>query len=156
LYEQLLLIQQRAGVPEDADHAEVLGALGRLYLGRRDHDRAEPVLARCLEVQRRGHRGDPPAGGAAPQARAGGDPARQDFRRCAEHLEPALGFFARYADPATPTYAGLLMQLGLVYMQMRDYARAEPRMVEGVRRMAETAGEENLPYTSCLNNLGML
>lgn len=78
--------------------------------------------------------------------------ARKDYARA----EPVLRLHAESCPQGTIEQATTLLSLGQVCLVQRRFAEAETLFVRSLGILLQTAGEEDLATTVCMNNLGTL
>jgi tetratricopeptide (TPR) repeat protein len=118
-------------------------------------DEAERLLARALDIQQKTLGADDPEVGLTARELGECYAARNDPGRAAPLLRLAADFCGRVLGEGSWQYAAALVRLAQVHLARRAFDEAELLYLRGLALLRESTGED-LNYSVCLNNLGML
>ena len=141
------------------DHPETLLALNNLavvYMGLRDHVRAEVLLARGLAIRRRVYGDQDPTvaqtlGNLGMAHLERGDPDRAE-----PLLRQAVDVLRETKGEAAPEYATAIGNLGELHRRRDEQAKAAPLLIKAAGIFKAAGRSHRAAYASAVNNVALL
>jgi CHAT domain-containing protein/Tfp pilus assembly protein PilF len=142
-----------------ADHPDAVAAMKRLgttYFGVGDYAQSEQWLGRALELAEKTRGKTHPAVADCLMDLANLHDSRGDGQRAVQELKRALAIAETALDPGERLINTILNNLGLVYLNQRDFAHAEPLFQRAVAHAREYFGADHPLQALPLWNLALI
>jgi serine/threonine protein kinase/tetratricopeptide (TPR) repeat protein len=138
---------------EPATQAQLMDAIGRVYLGLGEEDKALPLLERSLNLRRELY--GPNDSLTAESLRSLGDAAlaKGNLDKAQQLLEEALRTQVAREGPQAETVTATLNSLALMHRHRGNFAQAEKLLHQCLQRYLVAFGERDSRTTSVMNEL---
>jgi CHAT domain-containing protein/tetratricopeptide (TPR) repeat protein len=160
--EALAVAERIGGILEEIlgerhpEYAANLNNVGLLHRAAGDLGRAEPLLARALELRRQVLGEEHPDCAESMQNLGALYQSLGDYRRAEPLFRAALDINRALLGRQHPGYAVSLNNLASLYQAQGDLERAEPLLEESLEVNRRALGEQHPDYCVVLNNLATL